>query len=52
MVYNIGQTELIMKANGNITKQKDKEFSGMPKEIFTTENSKMIWQTVMVNILI
>ena len=50
MVYNTGQMELIMKVSGSITRQKDKEFSGMLKETFTTVNSKMIWQTVMVNI--
>ena len=50
MVFNIGQMELIMKVSGSITRQKDKEFSGMPKETFTTGNSKMIWQTVMANI--
>lgn len=50
MVYNIGLMELIMKVSGSITKQKVREFSGMPKETFTMGNSKMIWQTVMVNI--
>jgi len=52
MVYNTGQMELIMKVSGSITKQKDRESSGMPKEIFIMENSKMIWQMVMENILI
>lgn len=51
-VYNTGQMELIMKVNGSITKQKDKEFSGMPKGIFTTVNFKMTWQMAMENILI
>jgi hypothetical protein len=50
MVYNTGQMELIMKVSGSITRQKDKEFSGMLKEIFIMENSKMIWQMAMVNI--
>ena len=47
--YNIGLTEQIMKDNGTTTKQKDKVLSYMPKGIYTEENSKMIWQTDMVN---
>jgi len=50
MEYNTGSMELIMKDNGDSTKQKVKELSGMPKAMFTAENSKMIWQTDMANI--
>ena len=38
MEYNIGLMVLTMKANGIITKQKDKELLYMLKVIFTEEN--------------
>ena len=52
MVYNIGMMVLIMKANGAITKQKDKELFGTQKVMFIKVNSETIWQMVMVSILI
>ena len=52
MVFNTGLMELITKASGNTTRQKDREFFGMLKVIFTTENFKMIWQMAMENIRI
>ena len=42
MVFSIGQMELTMKVNGNITKLKEKEHFGMLKETFTQDNSKLI----------
>lgn len=51
-VYNTGQTELIMKATGCLTKQKGKVLSGMPKVMYIEVNSKMIWPMDMENILI
>ena len=38
-----------MKGSGISIKLKDKELFGMLKEMFTEENSKMIWLTVMEN---
>ena len=37
MEFSIGPMEPIMKVNGTITKLKDKEYSGMQKEIFIKE---------------
>jgi hypothetical protein len=47
--YNIGLMELIMKVNGVLIKLKVKELFGTLREMFTEENSKMIWLTVMEN---
>jgi hypothetical protein len=52
MEFNIGMMVLIMKDNGLLTKLKEKVLFGMQKEMFTTENLKMIWPMDMVNILI
>ena len=52
MEFNIGMMVLIMKDNGHLTKLKEKVLFGMQKEMFTTENLKMIWLMDMVNILI
>ena len=52
MESNTGQTVLIMKVNGILTKPKVKELSGMPKVMFTEESSKTIWQMAMVSILL
>jgi hypothetical protein len=49
MEFNIGLMALIMKVNGVSTKLKVKELFGMLKEMFTEENSKMIWQMAMEN---
>ena len=43
MEFNIGLMELIMKDSGILTKLKDKVHFGMLKEMFTEENSEMIW---------
>ena len=52
MEYNIGLMELIMKDNGNTTRLKVKELSGMPREMSIEVNSKMIWQMDMESTLI
>jgi hypothetical protein len=52
MEFSIGQMELIMKVNGVLIKLKVKEHFGMQKVMFIGENLKMIWPTVMENILI
>jgi hypothetical protein len=44
--------ELIMKVNGVLIKLKVKELFGMLKEMFTEENSKMIWRMATENIRI
>ena len=49
--FNIGLMELIMKDNGTLIKRRAKEHFGMLKEMFITENSKMIWQMVTENTL-
>jgi hypothetical protein len=52
MEFNIGLMALIMKVNGVLIKLKVKELFGMLKEMFTEENSKMIWRMAMENIRI
>tara|TARA_B110000285_G_C15057076_1_gene580166 strand:- start:513 stop:785 length:273 start_codon:yes stop_codon:yes gene_type:complete len=52
MVYNIGQMEHITKETGCLTKQKDKEHSGMLKVMFIEVNLKTTWLMGMENILI
>jgi len=52
MEFNIGQMVPTMKANGFSTKLKVREHSGTLRVMFTAENSKMTWLTVMVNTLI
>lgn len=46
MEYKNGLTEQFMKVNGETTKQKDRELSGMLKETSTLANLKLIRQTV------
>ena len=48
MEFNIGLMALIMKVNGVLIKLKVKELFGMLKEMFTEENSKMIWQNILL----
>ena len=50
MVYNIGQTELIMKDNGISIKLKVKELFGTQKGMSIEANSEMIWPMDMENI--
>lgn len=50
MEYNIGQTELIMKAIGILIKPKVKEHFGMLKEMSIVGSLKMIWPMVTVSI--
>jgi len=50
MVFSIGQMELTMKVNGNITKLKEKEPFGTLKEMCTEANSRMIWPMASVSI--
>jgi hypothetical protein len=52
MEFNIGLMALIMKVNGVLIKLKVKELFGMLKEMFTEENSKMIWRMATENIRI
>ena len=52
MEYNIGQMEHIMKETGCLTKQKDKEHSGMLRVMFIEVNLKTTWPMDMENILI
>ena len=49
MEYNTGQMVPIMKETGFSIKQKVKELSGMPKEMYIVESSKTIWQMDMEN---
>ena len=51
MEFNIGLMELIMRDSGILTKLKEKVHFGMLKEMFTEENSEMIWLMGMENIL-
>lgn len=44
MGFNIGLTVPITKETGISTKQKAKEHSGMPKEMFIVVSLEMIWQ--------
>ena len=43
--------ELIMKVNGSLIKRKARVPFGMLKVMSIRENSRMIWRTVMENIL-
>ena len=51
MEYSTGLMAHITKASGTSTKLKDKEFSGMQKEMFTRATSEMIWLMDMESIL-
>ena len=50
MGFSIGLTVHIMKETGILTKQKDKELFGMPKEMSIVVSSEMIWQMDTENI--
>ena len=52
MEYSTGPMVPTTKEIGTLTKQKDKEHSGMPKEMSTVANSKMTWPMDMENTLI
>ena len=51
MEYNIGLMELIMKDNGNTTRLRDKELSGMLRVMSIEVSSRMIWQMDMESTL-
>lgn len=51
MVSSIGQMVPIMKVNGSLTKQKDKELSGTRKVMCTAVSSRMIWLMDMASTL-
>jgi hypothetical protein len=50
MEYSIGLMVLTTKDTGSLAKLRAKVHSGMPREMFTEENSKTTWPTVTENI--
>jgi hypothetical protein len=48
-VFSIGQMVPTMKVSGTLIRQRGRAPSGMPKEMYTAENSRMIWQMGMAS---